>query len=260
MAMFNTQLQSLTRWNDLIRNLVAKEIKIRFMGAALGFLWSLGNPIIVTLTYFVVFTYILPSGQDRFALHLVTGVVHWMFLQQILSQSCEWLINNHTLIKKLSFPRILLPVSGTLTVCVFWGVALVVFFAMYPLLGGVLTPALAWYPLVLLSFMATIVGVGLALSVIQVMHRDVKHLVDVLTPLLFWFTPIVWMTSSLPADVQKVVVFNPVAPFFNAFTSILHAGVSPSAEQLVLCGGMGVVSMIVGLLAFRNADNLVEHL
>lgn len=92
------------KWRDLIINLVSKEIKIRYMGATLGFVWSLGNPLVVTLTYYTVFTYILPSSQDRFALHLVTGVVHWMLLAQIVSQSGEWLINNGNLIRKLRFP------------------------------------------------------------------------------------------------------------------------------------------------------------
>ncbi|MEA8593001.1 ABC transporter permease [Pseudomonas aeruginosa] len=247
-------------WSDLVRNLVAKEIKVRYMGAVLGFAWSLGNPLVVTLTYYVVFTFILPSGQDRFALHLVTGVVHWMLLQQIITQSCEWLINNHTLIQKLHFPRLLLPVSGALTVGVFWTVALAVYWALIPLLGGVVTHALIWYPIVLASFVALVVGTGLALSVLQVAHRDIKHLVDVFVPLLFWFTPIVWVTTSLPAEVRNIVAYNPVAPFFNAFSSILHQGVAPEPSQLLLCITLGMGALATGLAVFRKADNVVEYL
>lgn len=252
--------REIIRWGDLIRNLVAKEIKVRYMGAALGFAWSLGNPLIVTLTYFTVFTYILPSHQDRFALHLVTGVVHWMLLQQILTQSCDWLINNQGLIRKLHFPRVLLPASGVLTVAVFWAVAMIVYGALFPLLGGAATKALLWYPLVLIAFLALVVGAGLALSVLQVYHRDLKHLVEVFVPLLFWFTPIVWVTTSLPDNVQKIVSYNPVAPFFNAFTSILHQGVSPEPSQLLLCAGLGGGAMLVGIAVFSKVDNVVEHL
>jgi lipopolysaccharide transport system permease protein len=252
--------QGITRWGDLVRNLVSKEIKVRFMGAALGFAWSLGNPLAVTLTYYTVFTYILPSGQDRFALHLVTGVVHWMLLSQVLSQSCDWLINNQSLIMKVRFPRLLLPLSGFLTVGVFWVVAMAVYCATFSLLGGVVTKALLWYPVVLVSFVALIVGLGLALSVLQITNRDIKHLVDVLVPLLFWLTPIVWVTSSLPPEVQSVVTYNPLAPFFNSFSSILHAGVVPSTSDLLLCVGFGGSAMIAGLMIFKRVDSVVEHL
>lgn len=250
----------IAKWRDLVLNLVSKEVKLRHMGAALGFIWSLGNPLVVTLTYYVVFTYILPSNQDRFALHLVTGVVHWMLFNQILSQSCEWLVNNGSLIRKIRFPRILMPLAGALTVFVFWGVAMGVYVVLFGLLGGVVTSALVWYPVVLISFVALIIGAGLVLSVLQVVVRDTKHFVDMFLPLLFWFTPIVWMTSSLPEGIQQIVAFNPIAPYFNSFAAILHDGVVPSTSDLATCIGLGFISMAIGLLAFKKVDTVVDHL
>ncbi|MBP1087647.1 lipopolysaccharide transport system permease protein [Pseudomonas sp. PvP100] len=248
------------KWRDLIINLVSKEIKIRYMGATLGFVWSLGNPLVVTLTYYTVFTYILPSSQDRFALHLVTGVVHWMLLAQIVSQSGEWLINNGNLIRKLRFPRLLLPVSGALAIVVFWAGCMLVYASLFAMLGGVFSRALLFYPIVLIAFMALIMGFGLALSVIQVTVRDAKHFIDVFLPLLFWLTPIVWVTSSLPDGIARIAAYNPVALYFNSFTSILHAGVVPETRDLLLCVLMGAASLLVGLLMFRKVDDVVEYL
>lgn len=230
------------------------------MGAVLGFAWSLGNPLVVILTYYVVFTWILPTNQDRFALHLVTGVVHWMLFAQIAQQSCDWLIRNQNLIRKIRFPRLLLPISGVATVGVFWLVAMVVYAATFPLLGGVVTRAIAWYPVVVVSYVALIVGLGLILSVLQVVVRDTRHLVDVLIPLLFWFTPIVWMTSSLPPGVAELVAYNPLAPYFDSFTGILHDGVVPHTSNLVVCMALGAGVLAVGLAVFRRVDGLVEHL
>jgi len=248
------------QWRDLVFNLVAKEIKIRYMGATLGFMWSLGNPLVVTLTYYTVFTYILPSGLDRFALHLITGIVHWMLLAQTLTQSGEWLINNSNLIRKLRFPRILLPLSGAITVLVFWVGCMVVYAALFKFLGGVVTVALLFYPLVLLSYMALIMGIGLALSVIQVTVRDAKHLMDVFLPLVFWLTPIVWMTSSLPAGIASVAAYNPLALYFNSFNEILHQGVIPDTINLTLCMLLGFISLVTGLALFRKVDHIVEYL
>jgi len=246
---------------DLVRNLVAKEIKVRYMGTFLGFAWALGNPLISIITYYLVFTYLLPTGQDRFALHLVTGIFHWMLFAQVIPQSCEWLTNNHHLLQKVRFPRLLLPISATLTVTVFWIAAMLMYCVLFPLLGGIATSALLWYPLVLVCFVIFIFGVGLLLSVLHARYRDIKPLVDVLVPLLFWLTPIVWFRSNLSADVQEIAAYNPVAPFFNALTAILHDGLSPESGDIWWCAGIALLALVAGLVTFhRNVDNLVDIL
>ena len=158
--MSSSQILSAIKWRDLVLNLVMKEMKIRYMGAMLGFVWSLGNPLVVTLTYYVVFTYIMPNNQDRFALHLVTGVVHWMLLAQALSQSSEWLIGNSNLIRKMRFPHILLPLSCAITVLILWAGAMLIYAGLFAFLGGVLTKAFLWYPIILISFIALVMGAG----------------------------------------------------------------------------------------------------
>jgi len=248
------------RW-DLVRNLVAKDIKVRYMGSFLGFAWALGNPAFTIITYLIVFTWIIPVTKDRFALHLVTGIFHWMLFAQIVSQSCEWLVNNKNLIQKINFPRLLIPVSGALTVGVFWIAAMVVYCIVFPMIGGVATSALLWYPLVLLCFVLMIFGLGLILSVLHVIYRDIKPLVDVLIPLLCWLTPVIWVKANLSQEVQRVVGYNPIAPFFNAFTAIFHSGLPPQTHDILLCIGVAVVSIVTGLVVFiRKADLLVELL
>lgn len=241
-------------------NLIAKEIKVRYMGSVLGFAWSLGNPLVVTVTYYLVFTYILPSNFDRFALHLVTGIIHWMLFSQIILQSSDWLIGNANLIRKLKFPRVILPVSGFLTACTFWVVAVAVYIFLYRFLGGHPSSILMWYPLVLIPFLLMIMGLALAISVLQVTWRDTKHFIEVFVPLLFWLTPVVWVTSHLPRDIAQIVALNPLAPFFNSFTAILHGSVQPSLHELALCWIIAVGFFIPGLMLFRRTDKVIELL
>jgi len=108
--------------------------------------------------------------------------------------------------------------------------------------------------------MALIIGAGLALSVIQITVRDAKHFIDILVPLLFWVTPIVWVTSALPAETAKFVALNPIAPYFNSFNDILHDGVIPKTSDLLFCAGLGITSLLVGLAIFKKADDRVEYL
>jgi len=252
---------SLLHWRDLVRNLVTKEIKVRYMGTALGFAWSLGNPLLVTLTYFVVFTYIFPSRQDRFVLHLASGMLHWTLFNQAVLMGCDWLMVNASLLKKIWFPRMIVPLSGILGILVFWTAALAVFAALYLPLGGQLTPALLAYPLVLAGYFAFAFGLGLVVCVIHALYRDLKHLVEVALPLLFWATPIIWSPSTLPAGVQPVMALNPLYPFFTAFEAILHDGAWPDGASLLRCLLTGGVMLAVGLIVFRrNADRAVERL
>lgn len=245
---------------DLTLNLVAKEIKLRYMGAILGFIWSLGNPLAVALTYFIVFSYILPSSEDRFALHLLTGVFHWMLVNQILSQSCDWLLNNANLIRKIRFPHLLLPLSGVLTVTVFWLAAMFVYLLVFQFLGGEFSYSMLIYPLVVALFLAFISGIGLVLSVIQISFRDMRHIVDVLLPLLFWFTPIVWSIRSVPEKVIPYLYLNPFLPYFRSFDAILLRAELPTAVDFILVAVLGTVSLAFGLFTFRRSINLVELL
>lgn len=253
-------LSKLRASRDLVANLVAKEIRVRYMGAFFGFAWSLGNPLVVTLTYFVVFTYIFPSTEDRFALHLVTGILHWMLIAQTLPQSCDWLIGNSSLIRKIRFPRILLPLSGGLTICCFWFAAFAVYAVFFVALGGRASIAFAAYPLLFASYVCFIAGLGLTFSVGQVLFRDLKHIVDVMLPLLFWVTPIVWTHGALPEEAANMLAFNPLSVFFEGFSSILHQGRWPDASVLLVAALLGISSLVVGLLIFRTADNVVERL
>jgi lipopolysaccharide transport system permease protein len=251
---------SLLAWRDLVLNLVSKEIKVRYMGTALGFLWSLGNPLLVTLTYFIVFTFIFPSHQDRFVLHLATGMLHWTLFSQIALMGCEWFTGSSSLLKKIWFPRMIVPVSGILGILAFWTAALLVYAVLYLPLGGRPSAALLAYPLVLVFYIAFAFGFGLVACVIHALFRDLRHLLEVVLPLLFWATPIIWAPSTLPVGVQPVMALNPLYPFFIAFSNILHDGAWPDSMDLLRCVLSGIVMMTIGLIVFRrNADRAVER-
>ena len=246
---------------DLVRNLVVKEIRIRYMGAWLGFAWSLANPLLTTLVYYVVFTFIMPTGQPRYALYIVAGVVHWGLLTQLVGRSGDWFIDNGALLRKMRFPHLLIPVANFLAGLSFWLVALTIFFALFPLLEGQWHPAMLLYPFYLFVFLVLIAGLCLTLSVAQVFFRDTKHLAEVTLGILFWMTPIVYRTDGVPEAVVQVIRWNPVAPFFNCLHAMLYDGTWPGANDTWSAIGWAIASMSIGLLCYRaQADRLVERL
>lgn len=246
---------------DLVRNLVVKEIRVRYMGAGLGFAWSLANPLLTTIVYYVVFTYILPTGQPRYALYIVAGVVHWGLLMQLTGRSGDWFVDSGALLRKMRFPHLLIPLANYLAGLSFWLVALAIFFALFPLLGGQWHPALLLYPVYLLIFLALVGGLALTVSVLQVFFRDTKHLTEVLLGALFWATPIVYRLDGVPPEVARIVRWNPLVPFFECFHAMLYRGTWPDTSATLEAIGWATLSVVTGLLVYRaHRDLLVERL
>ncbi len=265
-AVHRAPLQALGRgprfaYADLVRNLVVKEIRVRYMGAWLGFAWSLANPLLTTLTYYVVFTFIMPTGQPRYALYIVAGVVHWGLLSQLVGRSGDWFLDNGALLRKMRFPHLLVPLANFLAGLSFWVVALAIFFLLFPTLQGEWHPALLLYPFYLAAFLVLIAGLSLVVSVTQVFFRDAKHLAEVALGLLFWMTPIVYRIGGVPYSVARVIRWNPLVCYFNCFHALLYDGRRPRVDDTLQAAAWALVSLTIGVLCYRRqATRLVERL
>ena len=254
------QIRGLWAYRDLIGNLVRKEIRVRYMGSVLGFGWSLVNPLVITLAYLVVFTFIFRSGLPRYPLYLVVGILHWNLLSIVFSQSSEMLVSNANILKKVYFPRLAIPVAAFGVNLVFWSSNLMVFAFLFGFLGGRVTPVMLLYPLYLALYLALIFGVSLLLAVLYVEFRDLKHLVDVFLQLLFWATPVVYSLDQAPAVFERVLAFTPVASAVVAFHAILYGGTVPSLQSTLSLGLWAIAALLIGLFAFRRVPRLVELL
>lgn len=252
------------RWwgyRDLVRNLVAKEVKVRYQGAALGFAWSLMNPLMITLMYLIVFTYVFPSGTPHFALYMVSGLVHWTLFSTLVIQASELMTGNSELLKKVYFPRLLVPLSNLLVNLVLWSMALLIFLLLYPALGGQAHWALLVYPFYLFLFVVFCFGLMLTLCVLYVDFRDLKHLVEVFVQLLFWTTPIVYSLHMLPGRARDVLLLSPLAEFTVIFHHIFWSGDFPSLKLSFAFMCWTAVSLALGLFLFyRRGAMLIERL
>ncbi len=257
-------LSPIKRWwsyRDMVRNLVAKEIKVRYQGAALGFAWSLMNPLLITLMYLVVFTYVFPSKQSHYALFMVVGIVHWNLFSLLIMQGSELLVSNADLLKKIYFPRLLVPLSNLLVNLTLWFMALGILLALYQPLGGHWHIGLLLYPFYLLLFIGFTFGIMLILCVLYVDFRDLKHLVEVFIQLLFWATPIIYPLSRVPERFRDVVLASPLAEFIRIFQDIFWANTQPSLKLSLAFLGWTIFSLTLGLWLFqRRGAKLIERL
>lgn len=248
------------RYFDLVYNLVMKEIRVRYMGAVIGFAWSLANPLLTTLTYVFVFTYVFPSQQPHHALFLVTGFLVWNLFNQVVGGSAEVLASNAALLQKIYFPRYLVPLASVLVKVVLWLSSFAVFMAAYFFIGGQLSWVLLLVPLYLLVSILFVYGIALILSVLQVLFRDMAHLVEVALQVLFWMTPILYSIDRVPHPVDVIMKATPIAEFVIIAQSIFYYGKVPDAfvtigflawSALFFFGGMAMFRKRVPLLIER---------
>jgi len=249
------------QYRDLVFNLVTANLKVRYQGAALGFFWSLGNPLALILMYYFVFTHVFRSNLPNYILYLVVGILHYNLFAQIVTQSCESLTSASGLLQKIYFPRILVPTSSLLFNLTLWFVAIILLIVLYPFLGGSYRLILFLYPVALAFYVAFIWGISLAFSVLQVEFRDLKHFVEIAVMFLFWFTPIAYSINVLSPRVQLLLSLNPLTQFMDIFHAILYAGALPDLTHVISALAWTLFSLIVGLLLFRKrAARLVEDL
>ncbi len=254
-------LRALAAYGDMLKNFVRKDIQVRYQGAALGFLWSLINPLVMIGLYIFVFSDVFKSTLPYYPLYLMAGLLHWNLFSQITGQSCDTLLSNAGLIKKIYFPRLLVPISSVLFNVVLWLLAIVLLFLIYPFIGGQARWVLLAYPVALAAFLLFTFGVTLILSVLNVLFRDLKHLVDVALLFLFWVTPIVYQYHRIPPHLRDAFALSPLVEYVLIFRGILYAGQLPDWHIMGAALTWTAATLTLGLFVFhRYADSLVEHL
>lgn len=258
------------RRRELLRVLTSRELSARYRGSALGFLWSLANPLLLLAVYTLVFGTILApklgesSSKDPYALYLITGLFPWIWTVTSLLEGSVSLSANSGLIRKAVFPCELLPLVSVVSNLVHF------IFALPILLGALLVgrlmgfPVLGWGSLsavgiVVLQFLA-LSGAALGLSAACVHFKDIRDLLANALQLLFFLAPILYEVSDIGlSSVQLVIRLNPFTPFALAYQSTLFRGDVPSLAVWLQMSSVSVVFFVLGTTLFRRLeDTLVE--
>jgi ABC-type polysaccharide/polyol phosphate export permease len=255
-------LRGLFQYGHLLRNLVVKDLKLKYRGSVLGFVWSLANPLLMIAVYTVAFTYILRIRTPGFVFYLMLGVLAWTFFANATAMSTGSIVDNGGLARSVWFPRAILPIASVLfnfaqyllTVAVFLPV-LMVLYQVPPA-----APMLAYPAFLVLQLLFTI-GVALLLAVGTALFRDVRHLVEVALAVLFWATPVVYETAQLPARLRSLILLSPLSPYVTAYHDVFYYRRWPSPETWGLAFVYAAVALMAGLwLMTRHEDQLTERI
>jgi lipopolysaccharide transport system permease protein len=255
-------LAGLTQYRHLLRNLVYKDLKLKYRGSVVGFVWSLANPLLMAVVYTVAFTQILRVGSEGFVFYLMLGLLAWTFFAGSASMSTGAIADNGGLVKSVWFPRAILPTATVLfnlaqyllTVLVFLPLMLI-YYQVPPA-----APMLLFPVFVTLQSIFTI-GVALILATSAAFFRDVRHLVDVALAVLFWTTPILYEIGRLPAGLRPWILMSPMSPYIGAYQEIFYYRHWPDAMIWATAVGYAALALAIGLwLIVRYEDAFAERI
>jgi lipopolysaccharide transport system permease protein len=244
-------MRSLFRYRELIRNLVLKDLKLKYRDSVLGFLWSLANPLLLILVYSFVFGHILRGGPPNFAYFLMVGILPWNFFAQSLMMSTGSIVDNGNLIRKVALPMEVFPIATVLFNLAQYLFALTVFFPM-ALLFFKVSPSWSWIaflPLLALHVFFTL-GVCLIVSTATVFYRDVRHFTEILLALLFWLTPIIYDTETVSRSLRTVLYLNPFSYFILAYQDVLYHNIFSAFDRVITLTLLTLLSLFSGYTLF----------
>jgi ABC-2 type transport system permease protein len=243
----------LLAYRSFVKNLVLKDLKLKYRDSVLGFVWSLANPLFMIVVFTFAFRYVMRVHTENYGYFLMVGLLPWNFFAGSVQSSTGAIIGNAGLIRQVSFPRETLPIAAVLFNFAQLLLALAVFLPAFLVFS---TVPVRWTMLLvvplLLLHLGLAVGAAFALSALTVSYRDIAHFTELALFFLFWTTPIVYSAATAPPEIQLFLKLNPTAAFATAYQDVLLEGRIPDALNAVSVVGSTAVALFLGHAVFRR--------
>jgi lipopolysaccharide transport system permease protein len=247
----------MVRFRFLLRELVARDLRGRYAGSLLGFLWAFVHPLWQLALFSFVFAYVLrvPLVGERtasFPLFLFAGLLPWLGVQEGVQRATTVVAENANLVKKLRFPSQLLVLAVVLGSFAHQSVALGVFALLQGVRGALAWGSLPWLALAIAAQLALAFGLGLAASAAQVYFRDVAQIVGIALSAWFYVTPIVYPIGVVPEPLRELLLYNPLAVVVGLYRTALLGSAPPPVVPLLALAGVAAGALAGGLAVFRR--------
>ncbi len=249
-------------YREMIRNLVKKELRGRYKSSVLGFLWTFINPLCQIIIYTIVFSTIMRTGIEQFYLYLTVGMIPWMFFSSSIQGGSMCIVSQQDLVKKIYFPREVLPIAYVTSCFVNMLFCFVIVFLVLGVSGkGVNPRALLFLPLVMIVEYVLALGFAMIVSACTVYLRDLEHIVGVILQAWIYLTPIMYSIDIIPDTIMPIFRLNPMTSVIEAYHTILYYKEIPQMSTLIEALIVGIVSLVIGGIVFvRLQKGFVEEL
>ena len=244
--------KNLYNYRELLKTNVKKEIRGKYKNSFLGVLWSFLNPLLQIAVYAIVFPLILRNTQENYVVFLCCGLIPWTFFSTSISRSAFTLVENGNILKKVYFPREILPISVVTSQTVNFLISTIIIIG-FVIFGGLgITKNILFYPIVLIVQYLLILAISFVVSSISVYVRDLQHLIGVALQLLFYAAPIVYSPETIPAEFKWILDINPMTYVINGYRDIFYNQVAPDVSALMILMGISLVLCAIGYMIFNK--------
>jgi lipopolysaccharide transport system permease protein len=254
-------IRELYHYRYFILTSIVNEFRARFVRSRLGAAWMVLHPLAQVMIFAFILSELLSAklpGIDNkysYAIYLMAGTVGWTLFAEILNRCLTVFIDNANNMKKLVFPKIVLPIIVTGSALINNFLLLVSVITIFFFLGHTISSTIVWLPVVMIVMIAFAIGLGLFLGVLNVFVRDIGQVMPIILQIWYWTTPVVYMVSILPQGYGRYIIYNPMYHIIEAYHDILVFKQVPNMIPLGIIGVISVVLLFLALFVYRRANS-----
>jgi hypothetical protein len=246
--------KDLYNYRELLKTSVKKDIGGKYKHSFLGVLWSFINPLLQILVYALIFPLVMKNGGSYkdYTVFMVCGLIPWAYFTTVINRASFIMIENGNILKKVYFPRSILPLSLVTSETINFLVSCIIILAFIVIKGFGISKFILFFPLVLLIQYVLLLGIALIFSAVTVYMRDIQHFIGVVLQLLFYATPIVYSIDTIPEGFRWILKWNPMTYIIEGYRAIFYNQTMPDLKSLGILGVISIVILIVGYLLFNK--------
>lgn len=247
-------IKNLYNYRELLKSNVKKEIRGKYKGSFLGVLWSFLNPLLQVAVYAIVFPYIMRIKTDNYLQYLIIGIIPWTFFITVINQGMIAVRMNAGIIKKVYFPREILPISVAVSGLINFFISCIIIL-LFCIFGGI---GISWHllllPLIAIFQFILTLGIVFALSAINIYIKDTEYLVQFIINMLFYATPILYPATLFPEKIRWVLYLNPMTEIVESYRNIFMYHQLPSLNGILYLIVISIIIFGIGLVIFRKLE------
>ncbi|RFZ75977.1 ABC transporter permease [Lacrimispora amygdalina] len=246
-------MNELYLYREMIFSLVRRDLKGRYKGSVLGFLWTFLNPLLQLGVYTLVFSVIMRNGIKDYYLFLFVALIPWIFFSTCVSGGATCIMTQKEMVKKIYFPRQVLPLAFVTSQFVNMLLSFVVVIPILIISGkGIDLLAVTFLPLIMIIEYTLALGMAMLVSAITVYLRDTEYILGIITMAWQFLSPVIYSIDQVPEEIRPIFLLNPMTSILTAYRDILYYKQVPQVSTLLNAVVMGVGLMLISLFVFHK--------
>ncbi len=246
------EIKRIYNYRELLKTSIKKEVRSKYKNSFLGVVWSFFYPLLQIVVYAVIFSLILKNKQEHYTIFLCCGIIPWTFFSIAVNKSAFVIIENGNIIKKVYFPREIIPISVVTAETINFLISTIIIIGFVIFGGKGISKYILSYPVILIAQYLIILAISFIVSSICVYFRDLQHFIGIILQLLFYATPIVYSQNSIPTGFQWILKYNPMTYIINAYRDIFYYGQAIKIKPMMYMIFLGMVGVFLGFKLFNK--------